>query len=143
METTPKPPEAPKAKSKTITLVAIVIVILIVVGVAAYYLTQNTSTATVSIHLQDNGACAPNEPKCLFTPASYNATVNGAAVVWKNDGTVGHTVAANSTQNGSLPTFSSPTIGAGGTYTFTFATAGTYHYYCTIHPWMKGTVIAK
>jgi plastocyanin len=143
METTPKPPEAPKAKSKTMTLVAIVIVILIVVGVAAYYLTQNTSTATVSVHLQDNGACALNEPKCLFTPASYNATVNGAAVVWKNDGTVGHTVAANSTQNGSLPTFSSPTIGAGGTYSFTFATAGTYHYFCTIHTWMKGTVTAK
>ena len=141
METSPKPPETPKPKSKTMTLVAIVIVILIVVGVAAYYLTQNVTTTTVNVHIKDDGACAPNEPKCLFTPASYNATANSGTVVWKNDGTVGHTVATNSTQNGSLPTFTSPTIGSGGTYSYTFTTAGTYHYYCTIHTWMKGTVV--
>ena len=124
------------------TLVAIVIVILIVVGVAAYYLTQNTTSTTVNVHIQDDAACGLNDAGCLFSPASYTATLNGA-VVWKNDGTVGHTVATNATLNGNLPTFASPsTLGHGQTYSFTFATAGTYHYYCTIHPWMKGTVVA-
>jgi plastocyanin len=143
METTPKPPDTPKPKSRTMTLVAIVIVILIVVGVAAYYLTQNTSTTTVNVHIQDDAACGLNDSSCLFSPASFNATVNGSAVVWKNDGTINHTVATNSTLNGSLPTFTSSNIGHGNTYSFAFTTAGTYHYYCTIHSWMKGTIVAK
>jgi plastocyanin len=143
METAPKPAETPKPKSKTMTLVAIVIVILIVVGVAAYYLTQNTTPTTANVHIQDDATCSPNDASCLFTPVSYNATVNGSAVVWMNDGTVNHTVATNSTLNGSLPTFTSPNIGHSGTYSFTFTAAGTYHYYCTIHPWMKGSIVAK
>jgi len=126
------------------TLVAIVIVILIVVGVAAYYLTQTTTTTTVNVHIQDDASCSPNDASCLFNPASFNATVNGSAVVWKNDGTINHTVATNATLNGSLPTFSSPpSIGHGATYSFAFTAAGTYHYYCTIHPWMKGIIDAK
>jgi plastocyanin len=143
MQTTPKPAEAPKAKSNTWKLVAIVVVILIVVGVAAYILTiKPVSTANVVI--QDDSACGLNDTGCLFNPASYNATVNGATVSWRNDGGVNHTVTTNSTQNGSLPTFDSGSVGHnGGTYSHAFTVAGTYHYYCTIHPWMKGVIVAK
>jgi plastocyanin len=143
MQTTPKPAEAPKAKSNTWKLVAIVVVILIVVGVAAYILTiKPVSTANVVI--QDDSACGLNDTRCLFNPASYNATVNGATVSWRNDGGVNHTVTTNSTQNGSLPTFDSGSVGHnGGTYSHAFTVAGTYHYYCTIHPWMKGVIVAK
>jgi plastocyanin len=143
METTPKPPEAPKSKSNTWKLIAIVVVILVVVGVAAYILTQKQAT-TANVVIQDDSACGTNDAGCLFNPASYNATVGGAAVAWRNDGGVNHTVTTNSTQNGSLPTFDSGSIGHnGGTYSFSFTVAGTYHYYCTIHAWMKGTIIAK
>ncbi|OLD14203.1 MAG: hypothetical protein AUI50_03465 [Crenarchaeota archaeon 13_1_40CM_2_52_14] len=143
METTPKPPEAPKSKSNPWKLIAIVVVILIVVGVAAYILTLPPPSTAANVHIQDDAACSPNDASCLFSPASYNATVNGSGVVWKNDGTINHTVATNATQNGSLPTFTSSNIGHGQTYSFSFTAAGTYHYYCTIHPWMKGIVIAK
>jgi plastocyanin len=143
METTPKPGEAPKPKSSTWKLIAIVVVILIVVGVAAYILTQKPATSA-NIVIQDDSACGLNDTSCLFNPASYNATVNGAAVNWRNDGGVNHTVTTNSTQNGSLPTFDSGSVGHnGGTYSHTFTVAGTYRYYCTIHPWMKGTIVAK
>jgi len=30
---------------------------------------------------------------------------------------------------------------AGGSYSHTFDTAGTFHYFCQVHPWMSGTVI--
>jgi len=146
METTPKPAEAAKPKSRTWMLIAIVVVILIVVGVAAFILTQQTTTATPNVLLKDDGTCTPGPPPdaaCLFSPASYNATVNGAAVVWKNSGTAPHTVTANSTANGSLPTFGSSTLSGGNTYSFVFTLAGTYHYYCSIHPWMKAVIYAK
>jgi plastocyanin len=142
METAPKPPEAPKAKSGTWKLIAIVVVVLIVVGVAAYILTQK-STITANVLIQDDNTCTNNDASCIFNPASYNAIVGGPAVVWKNNGGVLHTVTANSTANGSLPSFNSNVGQNGGTYSFSFTQAGTYHYYCNIHLWMKAVVIAK
>ncbi len=144
METTPKPAEAPKPKSNTWKLIAIVVVILIVVGVAAYILTIKPAT-TANIIIQDDNACGatPPDTACLFNPASFNATVNGSAVVWKNNGGVLHTVTTNATLDGSLPSINSNVGQNGGTYSYAFTAAGTYHYYCSIHPWMKGVVIAK
>ncbi len=145
METTPKPPEALKAKGNPWKLIGIVVVILIVVGVAAYILTLPPAT-TANILIKDDNACAPTPPdtNCLFSPASYNATVNGPAIVWKNTGQVAHTATSNSTANGSLPSFNSNTIGQnGGTFSFTFTKAGTYYYYCNFHLWMKGIIYAK
>ena len=37
--------------------------------------------------------------------------------------------------------FDSRTIQPGKTFEFTFSDAGTYNYFCTIHPWMTGQVI--
>ncbi len=143
METTPKPSEAPKAKSSTWKLIAIVVVILIVVGVAAYILTIKPAT-TANVIIQDDNLCTTNDASCLFNPASYNATVNGPAIVWKNNGQVPHTVTSNSTKNGSLPSFDSKSVAQnGGTFSFTFTQAGTYYYYCNIHLWMKAVIIAK
>ncbi|HEV2120208.1 MAG TPA: plastocyanin/azurin family copper-binding protein [Candidatus Bathyarchaeia archaeon] len=146
METTPKPPEVLKSKGSPWKLIAIVIVILIVVGVAAYILTLPPSSTTANILIKDDSACgaSPPDTACLFSPASYQATVNGPAVVWKNTGGVPHTATSNSTANGSLPSFNSNSIAInGGIFSFTFTKAGNYSYYCNIHLWMKGTIIVK
>ena len=144
METSPKPSEAPKSKSSPTKLIAIVVVILIVVGVAAYILTLPPASTAANVLMKDDGACAASAAACLFSPTSYNATVNGPAVVWKNVGGVPHTATSNSTANGSLPSFNSNTIGQnGGTFSFTFTAKGTYHYYCNIHLWMKGIIYAN
>ena len=143
METTPKPAQAPKPKSSTWKLIAIVVVILIVVGVAAYILTQKTTTSA-NVIIQDDSACGatPPDTSCLFNPATYNVTLSGPAVVWRNDGGVNHTVGTNSTLNANgLDTFTSTAIAHnGGTYSHAFTVKGTYHYYCTIHPWMKAII---
>jgi len=143
METAPKPAETPKPKSNTWKLIAIVIVILIVVGVGAYYLTQQPPT-NANVIIQDDSACGatPPDTSCLFSPATYNATVNGPAVVWRNDGGVNHTVGTNSTLNANgLDTFTSNAlVSHGGTFSHIFTVKGTYHYYCTIHIWMKGVI---
>jgi len=146
METTPKPSEAPKSKSSPWKLIAIVVVILIVVGVAAYILTLPPPSNNANILIQDDNACgaSPPDTACLFSPASYQAAVNGPAVVWKNVGGVPHTVTSNATANGSLPSFNSNTMAQnGGTFSFTFTQAGNYSYYCNIHLWMKGVIHAK
>ncbi len=155
MEQTPKPAEAPKPRNRTV-LYAIIVVVLIVVGVGVFFLTQTSSGYNVAI--QDDNLCTPSnsDPACLFNPTSVNATVNGAAITWKNIGKVTHTVTSCDSTNGAStaqcpngpnasgldPSFTG-NVATGGTYPHTFAHAGTYYYYCAIHPWMHGTVVAK
>ena len=39
--------------------------------------------------------------------------------------------------------FDTSLIHAGGSFSHTFDTAGTYPYFCMVHPWMAGTVIVQ
>lgn len=80
------------------------------------------------------GAAGQGNPQ-PYSPLSYTVKV-GSTVTWVNKDTSTHTV----TSMGSN-LFDSGNILPGGTYSFTFAQAGTYQYYCTIHPWMKGTIV--
>ena len=68
----------------------------------------------------------------------------GATVTWTNDDPQPHTVTSGS--NGqpdnkfnSSPNFT-PLLNAGQTFSFTFAQAGDYPYFCMLHPNMVGTV---
>ena len=61
----------------------------------------------------------------------------GTVVEWVNDDPVAHTVSATEKQ------FESGAIQPGGKWRHTFAQPGTYSYYCTPHPFMKGEVVVK
>jgi len=72
-----------------------------------------------------------------FSPASVTVPVGGT-VTWTNSDPVGHTV----TSMGRGP-LGSATMNAGGTYSYTFTTPGTYMYYCAVHPDMMATVVVS
>jgi amicyanin len=71
-----------------------------------------------------------------FTPAELTVTVGGT-VTWTNNDDAPHTVTSTD------KTFSSPSVNTDGQFTFTFATPGTYAYFCAIHPFMTGKVIVQ
>lgn len=77
-----------------------------------------------------------------FTPSTLTVSP-GTTVVWTwvNTGTVSHSV--ESTGSPSFP--SSPILtGNGQSYSFTFSTAGTYQYTCSVHPvQMSGSVVVQ
>jgi plastocyanin len=90
-----------------------------------------------------------------FSPAEADVAV-GAKVEWKQTGSAPHSVTAVPGQ--ALKFDSSPAcaggdlskcLGSGDTFSFTFAKAGTYKYYCRIHgspdgsAGMVGTVVVK
>lgn len=58
-------------------------------------------------------------------------------VVWTNDDTIIHTV----TDLGN--SFDSGLIQAGEMWSHKFDSKGNYYYFCSIHPWMRGTVIVS
>ena len=60
----------------------------------------------------------------------------GTEVRWTNRDSAAHTV----TSRGESERFDSGRIGRGHSWSHRFDTAGTFAYYCTVHPWMEGTV---
>ncbi len=71
-----------------------------------------------------------------FKPASITIPV-GATVTWKNLDDDPHTATAD---DGS---FNSKGLAQGDTYSHTFTKPGTYHYHCTVHPFMQATIVVK
>jgi plastocyanin len=73
--------------------------------------------------------------KYMFEPATITIK-KGSQVLWTNMSDAPHTVTSNT------GAFQSPnTITEKQTFRFTFTTAGTFMYHCTVHPYMKATII--
>ena len=72
-----------------------------------------------------------------FSPAVVQARV-GETVVWVNDDAPPHNVTYVSG-----PSFtSSPTVmKTGAKFSVKLGQAGRIRYYCTLHPWMKATIV--
>ncbi len=144
MEQAPKPVEAPQPKGKKTWVIVAAVVIVIIVAVAGLYFagylgSQNTGTP-VSIFETTLSTCGTAQ-NCGYTPALLNVTV-GTKVTWTNNGQLPHTVTASDPSAPAPPaTFDSGTKNQGQTFSHTFTIAGTYHYYCTFHPWMKAQVV--
>lgn len=71
-----------------------------------------------------------------FTPETLIVFV-GTTVTWKNFDAEDHTATSVSGE------FDGYLLASIGTFSYTFTKAGTYNYYCTIHPYMTGTIIVK
>ena len=61
----------------------------------------------------------------------------GATVTWTNGDDIPHTVVSKD------GLFKSKVLDSGDRFSFTFAKAGQFGYYCSIHPHMTGTIIVK
>ncbi|WP_457112603.1 cupredoxin domain-containing protein [Marmoricola sp. URHA0025 HA25] len=73
-----------------------------------------------------------------FSPAELNVEV-GDTVTWTNMDTAPHTVTVTS---GPVK-FASANLAKGQTFSYTFTTAGTYSYYCAVHPDMVAKVVVS
>jgi plastocyanin len=71
-----------------------------------------------------------------YAPNPVTVAVGGA-VTWVNSDTIAHT------STGDNNAWNSGSIAAGGMFTRTFSSAGTFTYHCTIHPGMVGTVTVQ
>ena len=71
-----------------------------------------------------------------FGPAELTVPV-GATVTWTNRDDIPHTVVHPD------KLFKSKVLDTDETFSFTFTSAGSYSYFCSIHPKMTGKVVVK
>jgi plastocyanin len=77
-----------------------------------------------------------------FTPDMVTVSVGGT-VTWTNDDTAAHTVTSGTASDGPDGVFDSSIFMSGKTFEHTFDKAGSYDYYCQVHPWMTGNVTVE
>ena len=100
------------------------------------------SSATVTNAIGSSIPGCEDTDSC-FIPSTVTIDVGGE-VVWENVDNAAHTVTSGSPADGPDGAFDSSLIMAGGaSFSHTFADAGTFTYFCMVHPWMQGTVIVS
>jgi len=77
-----------------------------------------------------------------FIPSTVTIEV-GETVTWENNDTAAHTASGGNPTDGLTGPWDSSLIMAGGSYSYTADTAGTFDYFCMVHPWMTGTLIVE
>ena len=133
--------------------VLIIVLIILVGGAVVYGLTannsgskDNTSSSNTNSQSQSSQtsakqntqASAVNEVSIqgfAFTPSDITVK-KGTTVTWTNNDSTVHTVQETDSNAGP----NSSNLSTGNKYQFTFDKTGTYHYHCSIHPDMTGTV---
>jgi amicyanin len=71
-----------------------------------------------------------------FTPATLTVPV-GTQITWTNRDDIPHNVVNDDAS------IKSKVLDTDDKFSFTFTKPGTYSYFCSIHPKMKGTVVVK
>jgi plastocyanin len=106
-------------------------------------MTGNTTSASGGNSVTISpGSSVPSNGK-FFVPETLTVS-KGTTITWTNGDSTLHTVTSGSAESGNSGTeFDSSYLAAGKTFQHQFNTAGTFDYYCTLHPYMKGKVVVN
>ena len=77
-----------------------------------------------------------------FIPSMVTIDVGGE-VIWENNDTAAHTITSGTAVEGPDGHFDSSLVMAGSTFSHMFDEAGTFDYFCMVHPWMVGSVMVS
>jgi nitrite reductase (NO-forming) len=103
--------------------------------------TNDTSTTTpTTTHISIvSGSSNPNN-EVFYDPTSAEVKTS-TTITWTNDDTLPHTVTSGNADTGPSGEFDSGVLMGSGSFTHTFDKAGSFDYYCALHPYMTGQVI--
>ena len=130
-----------RAFSASVVAVTIGAAIAVNDSLAAGSATPTTDTAPVCPQQQAASEAAASPSVVIenftFSPDTLTVPV-GTEVTWENRDDIPHTVTSND-----KTTFASTLLDTGDTFSFTFTTAGTFDYFCSVHPMMTAKVIVQ
>ena len=135
---------------KKIVIISIIVIIIgITLGIV--FLSQNTVVQDVDNQktiLKGDVIMSTkvSRPGCEKTDSCYTPSKivikQGGSVTWVNEDVAFHSVTSGYYDEPS-EIFDSDYLDPEESFTFTFENIGTYDYFCTLHPWMKGQVIVE
>jgi len=123
--------------SSLVVLFAIASMVAIAPGAFADHHMQTVTNAPGS----STPGCEETADGC-FIPSPVTIPMGGT-VTWENNDTAAHTATGGSATEGPSGVFDSSLIMAGSSFSHTFEDAGTFDYFCMVHPWMVGTVMVS
>lgn len=126
------------SKISTTVLVAALAVGLISLFVDSTAIFAQTTTTISMVP----GSSAPKPDNKYYDPSPANVAV-GTTVTWMNNDATLHTAVSGTPDSGPSGEFDSSYLAKGKTFSHKFDTAGTFDYYCTLHPFMVGQVVVK
>ncbi|WP_048110010.1 cupredoxin domain-containing protein [Nitrosarchaeum koreense] len=137
-------------KKKIIPLASIFVIIIVVIGIALIPQNDNyVQTTDDSKPILKADVIMPTKvsrPGCEKTDSCYIPSKisikSGDSVTWLNEDAAFHSVTSGYYGNQS-GLFDSEYLDPEESFTFIFKNPGVYDYFCTLHPWMKGQVIAN
>ena len=122
-------------KSTCLSFSLLAIFSLMVVAPSAF---ADHSKVDINIAVgSSNPGCETNN--MCYMP--YNAALDpGGEATWHNIDTAAHTVSSGTAAEGPDGIFDSSLVAPEGMFSYKFEEAGTYDYFCMVHPWMTGIV---
>jgi predicted secreted protein with PEFG-CTERM motif len=125
-------------KSKLIG--SLFVVLTLIVGIIAFAPSAFADASVTMTKGSSSGQACVTANNC-FDPANAQVAP-GEHVTWTNADTASHTVTSGNPKDNTTGTvFDSGLVKAGATFAFKFTNAGTFNYFCQVHPWMAGQVI--
>ena len=120
----------------------------LVLGIVAIAPSAFADHQKIEVTMAEGSGLSP-DAECVaanscFDP--YDAIVDvGGEVTWTNTDAQPHTVTSGEDLSADDvgDVFDSGFMSKDGTFSFVFEEAGTFHYFCQVHPWMKGIVTVQ
>ncbi len=129
-----------------IGVTGVVILVTIVLSFSNYSVEENVDETDLIIKGDVIMPTKVSRPGCEENDRCYIPSLvvieKGKQVTWVNEDSAFHSITSGYYDT---PTdlFDSGHLDPFESYTLTFDETGTYDYFCTLHPWMKGQVIVE
>ena len=115
--------------------------VFVVIAITPSAFADHSSATVTNAPGSSVPGCEETDEGC-FIPSMVTLDIGGE-VTWMNDDTAAHTVTSGTPQGGPDAIFDSSLIMAGSSFSHVFEEAGSYDYFCMVHPWMQGMVMVS
>jgi len=118
-----------------------ILAIFSLIAIAPSAFADHTSVTVTNAPGSSVPGCEETADGC-FIPSMVTIDIGGE-VIWENNDTAAHTITSGTPSGEVGAVFDSSLIAPGSTFSYEFEDAGTFDYFCMVHPWMAGVVMVS
>ena len=124
-----------------ITSLIVLLTVFSIIAITPSALADHVSVTVTNAPGSSVPGCEETADGC-FIPSTVTIDIGGE-VIWENNDTAAHTITSGTAVDGPDGHWDSSLVMAGSTFSHMFDEAGTFDYFCMVHPWMAGSVVVS